>query len=103
MSGEMDDRKKQFNALANAKHIYSYKENGIVFKILRLVEYNQVEGIKAIVQFEDGSIDGLYTDSNIAATALKEVIQVFGEEQPFIKIKLKTTSKGISLYYVEVV
>lgn len=95
------DSKAIFNALANAKHIFSFKEEGTKIKLLKIVETD--ESCKAVIMTEDGEIDGLFTDSASARQSLKEVMAVFGEEQPFITIHLKTTAKGASVYYVEVV
>ncbi|MCS5736734.1 UNVERIFIED_CONTAM: hypothetical protein RF648_17735 [Kocuria sp. CPCC 205274] len=94
------DSKAIFNALANAKHIFSFKEEGTKIKLLKIVETD--ENCKAVIMTEDGEIDGLFTDSASARQSLKEVMAVFGDEQPFITIKLKTTAKGASVYYVEV-
>lgn len=92
--------KEKFNALADAKHIFAFKEEGTPFKLLDIV--NAEQGCKAIVELEDGTIQGLFTDSQSAKDALHEVKAVFDNEQPFIKINLKTTKKGQSVYFVEV-
>lgn len=94
------DTKAIFNALANATHIFAFKEERIPFKILKLV--NTEDACKAVVMKEDGEIVGLYTDSKSAKSALQEVEAVFGEDQPFITINIKETAKKQSVYYVEV-
>ena len=94
------DTKVIFNALANAKHIFAFKEDGIAFKLLKLVITD--EATKAVVMTEDGEISGLFTDSQSAKSALQEVQAVFGDEQPFITVHIKETAKKQSVYYVEV-
>ena len=92
--------KEKFNALADAKHIFAFKEEGTPFKLLDIV--NAETGCKAIVELEDGTIQGLFTDSKSAKDALHEVKAVFGIDQPLIKINMKKTAKGQSVYFVEV-
>lgn len=92
--------KEKFNALANAKHIFAFKEEGTPFKLIDIV--NHEKGCKAVVELEDGTIEGIFTDSQSAKNALLEVKAVFDNEQPFIKINLKKTAKGQSVYFVEV-
>ena len=92
--------KEKFNALANAKHIFTFKEEGTPFKLIDIV--NAEHGCKAVVELEDGTIEGIFTDSQSAKNALLEVKAVFDNEQPFIKINLKKTAKGQSVYFVEV-
>ena len=82
--------KEKFNALADAKHIFAFKEEGTPFKLLDIV--NAEQGCKAIVELEDGSIKGLFTDSQSAKDALHEVKAVFDNEQPLIKINMKKTA-----------
>ena len=94
------DTKTIFNALANAKHIFAFKEEGTPFKILKLVITD--EATKVVVMTEDGEIHGLFTDSASAKSALQEVQAVFGDEQPFIKVNIKETAKKQSVYFVEV-
>ena len=94
------DTKAIFNALANAKHIFAFKEECTPFKILKLVITE--EATKAVVMTEDGEIHGLFTDSASAKSSLQEVQAVFGDEQPFIKVNIKETAKKQSVYYVEV-
>lgn len=94
------DTKAVFNALANATHIFAFKEEGIAFKILKLVI--TADACKAVVMKEDGEIIGLFTDSKSAQSALQEVEAVFGDDQPFIKVNIKETAKKQSVYYVEV-
>ena len=94
------DTKAIFNALANAKHIFTFKEEVTPFKILKLVITE--DATKAVVMTEDGEIHGLFTNSASAKSALQEVQAVFGDEQPFIKVNIKETAKKQSVYYVEV-
>lgn len=92
--------KEKFNALANAKHIFAFKEEGTPFKLIDIV--NAEQGCKAVVELEDGTIEGLFTDSQSAKDALHEVKAVFDQDQPLIKINMKKTAKGQSVYFVEV-
>lgn len=92
--------KEKFNALADAQHIFAYKEDGTPFKLIDIV--NAEQGCKAIVELEDGTIQGLFTDSQSAKDALHEVKAVFADEQPLIKVNMKQTKKGQSVYFVEV-
>ena len=94
------DPKVKFNALANAAHIFAYKEDKTKFKIRDIVE--NADNCKAVVELEGGELQGLFTDSQSARNALKEVFSVFGEDQPFITVNLRTTKKGASVYYIEV-
>ena len=92
--------KQKFNALADAKHIFAYKEECTPFKLIDIV--NAEQGCKAIVELEDGTIEGLFTDSQSAKDALHEVKAVFQDDQPLIKVNMKKTAKGQSVYFVEV-
>ena len=92
--------KEKFNALADAKHIFAYKEDATPFRLIYIV--NAEQGCKAIVELEDGTIQGLFTDSQSAKDALHEVKAVFDNDQPLIKINMKVTKKGQSVYFVEV-
>lgn len=94
------DTKTIFNALANAKHIFAFKEEGTPFKILKLVITD--DATKAVVMTEDGEIHGLFTDSASAKSALQEVQAVYWDEPPFIKVNIKETAKKQSVYFVEV-
>ena len=94
------DTKTIFNALANAKHIFAFKEEGTAFKLLKLVITD--EATKAVVMTEDGEISGLFTDSHSAKSALQEVQAVFGDDQPFITVHIKESAIIQSVYYVEV-
>lgn len=100
MSALKLDLKAKFNALANARHVFSFKEDGTVFQILEVV--NLEDCCKAVVVDSDGVIEGLYTDSQSAKNALNEVFTIFGADQPFIKINIKETAKKQSVYFVEV-
>ena len=92
--------KDKFNALANAQHIFAFKEDGTPFQLIDIV--NTENGCKAVVRLEDGTIAGLFTDSQSAKDALHEVKAVFDNDQPFIKVMMKKTKKDQSVYYVEV-
>lgn len=94
------DAKTKFNALANAIHIFAYKEEKTKFKILDIVETQ--DNCKAVVELEDGTLQGLFTDSQSARDSLKEVLAVFGDEQPLITMNLRETKKGASVYFAEV-
>ena len=94
------DAKTKFNALANAQHIFAYKEEQTPFKLIDII--NSENGCKAVIELEDGSVTGLFTDSQSAKDALHEVLAVFSNDQPFITVHIKTTKKGSSVYYVEV-
>lgn len=93
--------KEKFNALADAKHIFAYKEDDTAFRIIDIV--NSEQGCKAVVELEDGTVTGLFTDSQSAKDALHEVKAVFDGEQPLIKVRMKKTPKGQSVYFVEVI
>lgn len=92
--------KVKFNALQNAQHIFALKEEGTLFRLVELVESE--ENTKAIITREDGTVDALFTDSKSARDALREVLAVFGDEQPLVKIGMRQTPKGASVYFVEV-
>ena len=92
--------KEKFNALADAKHIFAYKEDAVAFRLIDIV--NAEQGCKAVVQLEDGTVQGLFTDSQSAKDALHEVKAVFDNDQPLIKINMKKTAKGQSVYFIEV-
>lgn len=92
--------KEKFNVLANAAHIFAFKEEKTKFKLVEIVENGDTT--KAVIQFESGELGGLFTDAQSARDALKEVFSLFGEEQPFITVNLRQTKKGASVYFVEV-
>ena len=92
--------KDKFNALANAKHIFAFKEDKIKFKLVDIIE--GAESIKAVVELDDGTLDGLFTDSQSAKDSLKEVKAVFGDDQPFILVNMRKTKSGASVYFAEV-
>lgn len=95
------DPKQKFNALSNAIHIFALKEDEVSFKLIDVI--NSDNECKAVAVREDtGEIFGIFTDSRSAKTALNDVLNCFGEEQPFITVKIKETKKGQSVYYVEV-
>ena len=100
MSQVQISAKEKFNALANAQHIFAFKEEGTPFQLVDIV--NTENGCKAVVRLEDGTIVGLFTDSQSAKDVLNEVKAVFDVDQPFIKIMMKKTKKDQSVYYVEV-
>lgn len=93
--------KEKFNALADAQHIFAYKEEETPFRVLDIV--NSEQGCKAIVELEDGTIQGLFTDSQSAKDALHEVKNVFTDEPPLIVVRMKKTKKDQSVYYVEII
>ena len=74
--------KEKFNALADAKHIFAFKEEGTPFKLLDIV--NAETGCKAIVELEDGTIQGLFTDSQSA-------------KMPYMKLKLSLIMTNLLL------
>ena len=92
--------KEQFNALANATHIFALKEEVTPFKLIKVI--NGEEDTKAIAIKEDGVIIGIFTDSKSAKATLNDVINCFGEDQPFIIMHVKETKKGQSVYYAEI-
>ena len=100
MSQVQISSKEKFNALANAQHIFAFKEEGTPFQLVDIV--NTESGCKAVVRLEAGTIEGLFTDSQSAKDALHEVKAVFDNDQPFIKIMMKKTKKDQSVYYAEV-
>lgn len=95
------DNKAKFNALSNAKHIFALKEENTKFKLLEVI--NGEDNTKAVAVTEDGELIGIFTDSKSAKSALNDVLNCFGDDQPFITIKIKETAKNQSVYYAEVV
>lgn len=93
-------QKEKFNALANATHIYAYKEEKIKFKIVDII--SNEDSTKAVVLTEAGVLEGLFTTSPSARAALNEVFTLFKDEQPFVTVNMRTTKKGASVYYVTV-
>ena len=93
--------KEQFNALSNATHIFALKEEGVKIKLIKVV--NGEDECKAVAVNEDGEIFGIFTDSKSAKSTLNDVMNCFGEEQPFFTMHVKETKKGQSVYYVEIV
>lgn len=100
MSNTTLTAKDKFNALSNADHIFAFAEEKIPFKLLEIV--NAEGSFKAIVQLTDGSIKGMFSDSPSAKNALHEVLAVFDNEQPVIKVLTKKTGKDKTIYYVEI-
>lgn len=92
--------KERYNLISNAKHIFSFKEEGTLFKIVELHHFE--DNSKAIIELENGDLDALYTDAKSAITGLSEIKQVFGIEQPFIEVKVKSTKSNLSVYVFEV-
>lgn len=92
--------KDKFNALANAQHIFAFKEESTAFKLHDII--NTENGCKAVVELQNGEIKGLFTDAQSAKDALHEVLAVFEKDQPFIKVNTRTTAKGSTVYFVEV-
>jgi len=93
--------KEQFNALSNALHIFAIKEEKKEFQLIKVV--NGDEDCKAVAVDKDGEIFGIFTDSKSAKSSLNDVINCFGDDQPFITVHIKETKKGQSVYYVEIV
>lgn len=95
------DAKTKFNALSNATHIFALKEDGVLFQLIDVI--NTEDGCKAVAtNQETGEIFGVFTDSKSAKSALNDVLACFGDDQPFIKMNIKETKKGQSVYFVEV-
>lgn len=94
------DSKVKFNALSNAIHIFALKEDGVKFQLIDII--NGEEDTKAVAVNEDGEIFGIFTDSKSGKTALNDVMNCFGEEQPFIQMHVRETKKGQTVYYAEV-
>lgn len=92
--------KEKFNALSNATHIFALKEEKVAFKLIDVI--NGEEDTKAVAITEDGEVIGIFTDSKSAKSALNDVFNVFGEDQPFIVMNVKETKKGQSVYFAEV-
>lgn len=102
MSIQKIDAKTKFNALSNAIHIFALKEEKVAFKLIDVVN-SEDETTKAVaVNKDSGEIFGIFTDSKSAKSALNDVFNCFGEEQPFITIHVKETKKGQTVYYAEV-
>jgi len=95
------DAKTKFNALSNATHIFALKEDSVEFQLIEVV--NGEDDTKAIAVNRDGEIFGIFTDSKSAKSALNDVINCFGADQPFITVRIKETPKGQSVYYIEIV
>lgn len=94
------DPKVIFNALQDATHIFAFKEEKTEFKILTVI--SSEDSTKAVVELRDGAIVGLFTDTASARSALLEVKNVFGDDQPWVIMKMKETAKKQSIYYIEV-
>ena len=95
------DAKTKFNALSNATHIFALKEDNTSFKLIDVI--NTDDECKAVaLNQETGEIFGIFTDSKSAKSALNDVLNCFGTDQPFITVNIKETKKGQSVYYVEV-
>ena len=92
--------KEQFNALSNATHIFALKEDGIKIKLIKVV--NTDDECKAVAVNEDGEIFGIFTDSKSAKSTLNDIMNCFGDDQPFFVMHIKETKKGQSVYYAEI-
>jgi len=92
--------KETFNALSNAKHIFALKEEATQFQIIKII--NGEEDTKAVAVDKDGVVFGIFTDSKSAKSALNDVFNCFGSEQPFITMHIKETNKGQSVYFATV-
>lgn len=101
MTTNQIDAKAKFNALSNAIHIFALKEEATVFKLLEVI--NGEDNTKAVAVTTDGELIGIFTDSKSAKSALNDVFNCFGDNQPFVTIKIKETPKKQSVYYAEVV
>lgn len=101
MTTNQIDAKAKFNALSNAIHIFALKEENTKFKLLEVI--NGEYDTKAVAVTEDGEIIGIFTDSKSAKATLNDLINSFGNDQPFVTIKIKETPKKQSVYYAEVV
>ena len=93
--------KEQFNALSNATHIFAIKEEGVKIKLIKVV--NGDEDCKAVVVNESGEIFGVFTDSRSAKSTINDIMNCFGDDQPFFTMQIKETKKGQSVYYAEIV
>ena len=93
--------KEKFNAYSNADHIFSFKENDEAIQLLAFDKFD--DNAKAVVVNQAGEVKGLFTDSVSAISSLEEVKSVFGDDQPFFKVRMKETQKGASVYYVEII
>jgi len=93
--------KEQFNALSNATHIFALKEDAVKFQLIKIV--NSEEDCKAVAVNEDGEVFGIFTDSKSAKSTLNDIMNCFGDDQPFLTMKIKETKKGQSIYYAEIV
>ena len=94
------DAKAKFNALSNAIHIFALKEENRAFQLIDVI--NGDEDTKAVAVDEQGEIIGIFTASRSAKSALNDVFNCFGSDQPFITMHVKETKKGQSVYYAEV-
>lgn len=94
------DAKAKFNALSNAIHIFALKEESKPFQLVEVI--NGEDDTKAVAMTEDGEVIGIFTDSKSAKSTLNDVMNCFGEDQPFITMHVKETKKGQSVYYAEV-
>lgn len=92
--------KDKFNALSNATHIFALKEDGTSFKLLEVMAGE--EETKAVAVTEDGELIGIFTDSKSAQSTFNDLMSAFGSDQPFIKMKIRETKKGQSVYFAEV-
>lgn len=95
------DNKAKFNALSNAIHIFALKEEATAFKLLEII--NGEDDTKAVAVTTAGELIGIFTNSKSAKATLNDVFNCFGDDQPFVTIKIKETAKGQSVYYAEVV
>lgn len=91
--------KERFNAISNAEHIFSYCDNGTPLKILEVLPFGN--NTKAIVQFFDGKIAGLFTDAVSASGAINEAFTSFPSGDAYFMVKQKKTAKDKTIYFVE--
>lgn len=92
--------KEKFNALSNATHIFAFKEEQTPIQFIDVVKSD--DNTKAVIATQDGEIKGLFTDSVSAQSAISDLMNTFGDDQPFIKINVRETPKGASVYFFEV-
>ena len=95
------DAKTKFNCLSDAKHIFALKEDGTLFKVCEIIESGDETKVIAIDK-ETGEFFGIFTDSRSARNTMKDVHSAFGDDQPFIKMNIKETKKGQTVYYATV-
>lgn len=95
------DKKQLFNALNNANHIRKYVQEKIAFKVLYFHE--DVDGTaKAVIELEDGTVEGLYCSALTGVQSLRELVGVFEDDQPLVRVSEAFTNKQRTVYRIEV-